>query len=318
MNSISIFRISQLLLCFYVMSTINVQAQDTSHVITNDIDNFWKAFDSIQTISVKQQQVAVMKALYIDNGTDGLRTFMRLRNFDETRLVDVIEKYPKYWRSIRNNTLAIKPKIQSFEKYIREFKLIFPELRPATIYFTIGAIRAAGTVEDSIVLIGTEIAMGNKHTEVSEFPNARLANFFKNQDTNNIIPIVIHEYVHTQQKGEAKILLGQCIYEGACDFITELILKTPLNNSYLEYGRMHEKELMDVFKKEMLNEDFSNWLYNGTTATTMGDLGYFIGYTICKGYYRNSNNKAKAIRDIIRLDYADQPAVLQFLSLSGF
>jgi hypothetical protein len=304
-------------LCFFANTAI-VHAQNTRTVFTEDIDHFWTDFDSVRNIPEKDKQIEAMKVLYTDKGTDGLKLFMKLRKFDAARLVESINKYPKFWASIRGNTFTIKQKMPLIEKHIRDFKVIYPEMRPANIYFTITAIRAAGTVQDSVVLIGTEIAMGNKTTDVSEFTDKRLANFFNSQDSDNIIPVVIHEYVHTQQKTESKILLGQAIYEGACDFVTELTLKTTLQNSYLKYGRLHEKELKQAFKEEMLGENFDNWLYNGNTSKTMGDLGYFMGYTICQSYYKHARNKSKALRDIIHLDYSDKTAILTFLQASRY
>ena len=206
----------------------------------------------------------------------------------------------------------------AIESYIQKFRMLYPELRGAKMYFTITAIRAAGVGQDSLALIGTEIAMGDKNTDVSEFPDKRLENFFKTKSTPAIVPVAVHEYVHTQQKTEGKILLGEAIYEGACDFITELVLKKKLMNSYLIYGRKNEKALKLQFKKEMLSEDYSNWLYNGATSKTMGDLGYFMGYAICRAYYRHSADKREAIKNIIGLNYADQSAVMQFLTESKY
>ncbi|PSL45432.1 putative Zn-dependent protease DUF2268 [Chitinophaga niastensis] len=303
---------------YFLTSSYVVNGQNAPNVLTTDIDNFWIAFDSIQTIKEKDKQIELMKSLYTDKGTYGLKKFMELRKFDATKLVESINKYPKFWGSIRGNTLKIKPKIPAIETYIKEFNILYPDFRAAKIVFTISAIRAAGTTKDSLVLIGSEIAMGNKNTDVSEFPDKRLENFFKSQSSDNIIPIVIHEYVHTQQKADGKILLGQAIFEGACDFIAELVLKEPLTHSYLKYGRKHEKKLKQQFKKEMLGEDYSNWLYNGAGSKTMGDLGYFMGYAICRSYYRHADNKSRAIKDIIGLNYSDQPAIMQFLAESKY
>lgn len=300
---------------YFTISPFIVRGQN---VFTTDIDNFWIAFDSVQTIKEKDKQIELMKSLYTDKGTYGLKKFMELRKFDAVKLVESINKYPKFWSSIRDNTLKIKQKIPAIETHIQEFNILYPDFRAAKIYFTISSIRAAGTTIDSLVLIGSEIAMGNKNTDVSEFPDKRLENFFKTQSSDNIIPIVIHEYVHTQQKAEGKTLLGQAIYEGTCDFIAELVLKQPLTNSYLIYGRKNEKTLKQQFQKEMLGEDYSNWLYNGSTSKTMGDLGYFMGYTICKSYYRQANNKNKAIKDIITLNYSDQSTIIQFLKESKY
>lgn len=315
LNNIPVYCIVFLLMLAW---SVRVQAQDNPRVFTSDVDNFWTAFDSVQTVKDTTRQIAFMQSLYIDKGTEGLKLFMKLRRFDAARLVTVINKYPKFWASIRENTLKIKPRIPAIETHLREFKVLYPDLRPAKLYFTITAVRVAGTVQDSLAMIGTEIATGNKNTDVSEFPDRRLANFFQTQSTDNIIPVVVHEYVHTQQRSEAKILLGQALSEGACDFITELILKEPLMNSYLQYGRKNEKELKAAFKKEMLGEDFSNWLYNGSTTKTMGDLGYFMGYAVCKSYYQHAKNKSQAIKDIITLNYGDQAVVMAFLAKSRY
>ena len=305
-------------LIYSLTSSIIVYAQNKPNVFTSDIDNFWIAFDSLQTTKEKNTQIEVMQSIYIDKATYGLKMFMELRKFDASKLAESINKYPKFWKSIRGNTLKVKQVIPAIEIYIQKLNILYPDLRGAKFFFTISAIRAAGVAKDSLVLIGSEIALGDKNTDVSEFPDKRLENFFKSKNTSNIIPVAIHEYVHTQQTTEGKILLGQAIYEGSCDFITELVLKKLLTNSYLKYGRKNEKMLKRQFKKEMLAEDYSNWLYNGASSKTMGDLGYFMGYAICKAYYRHSNNKSAAIKNIIGLNYSDQSAIMQFLAESKY
>jgi hypothetical protein len=171
---------------------------------------------------------------------------------------------------------------------------------------------------NDMVLIGSEIATGNASTDVSEFTNKWLEGVFKNQEANNIIPLNIHEYVHTQQKGNPHNLLGQAIKEGACDFITELVIGKLMQNNYIVYGREHEAELKDRFKLEMFTDAYSNWLYNGSNAKTVADLGYFMGYTICKSYYNNTTDKKKAIKEIIELNFSDSSAVENFLKRSNY
>jgi len=305
------------LLCSLFCS-ITSFAQKKGNIFTSDIDHFWTAFDSVQTIKEKDKQVEIIQSVYIDKGTAGLKEFMQLRNFNAEKLVDAINKYPLFWKSIRKNTLTILPKIPAIEPYLVKFKKLYPDMRPAKVYFTISSVRAAGVTQDSVIMIASELATGDQHADVSEFPDKRIPNYFKPKDSVDIIPIVIHEYVHVQQKTESKVLLGQVIYEGACDFITELVMNKQLNLSYLIYGRKHEQELKEQFKKEMFGEDFSNWLYNGTTTKTMGDLGYFMGYTICKSYYRHARNKQMAIKHIITLNYADTDVMKKFLDESQY
>ncbi|KAB7530405.1 hypothetical protein F8C76_02540 [Flagellimonas olearia] len=299
--------------------TLTLYGQENKQqVFTTDIDNFWKAYDTVQTINDRQRQIDLMQTLYIDKGTKGLEVFMTLRNFGAERLVNTVNEYPEFWKSIRPNTFLVKSKETEINSSLKKFRKLYPGLQPAQIYFTISAIRSGGTVKDSIVMIGSEIATGNAATNVSEFPDKRLETFFKTQKEDYIVPIAIHEYVHTQQKSEGKILLGQALCEGACDFITELVLETDLQNAYILYGKKHEKQLKEQFKEEMYSEDFSNWLYNGATTETVGDLGYFMGYAICKAYYDSTENKENAIAEIIELDYADTNKIKAFLRQSKY
>jgi hypothetical protein len=129
--------------------------------------------------------------------------------------------------------------------------------------------------------------------------------------------VAVHETVHTQQKGVPNTLLGQCIKEGSCDFITELILETNLTNPYMLYGKQNEQKVKEQFKADMYTPRINKWLYNGTTEA-VGDLGYFMGAVICRSYYNNAKNKAEAIKQIIELNYSDAAAVDSFLTASGY
>ncbi|MGS2764435.1 gliding motility protein GldB-related protein [Sinomicrobium sp. M5D2P9] len=307
-----------LLLFITIFSTCLVNGQTPNGgVYTSDIENFWLAYDSIRKTPGEREQLSIMKEVYIRKATAGLEAFMTLRNFDEKDLVSVINKYPEFWKSIRSNTLIVKDKETEISRFVTKFKQLYPKFREASIYFCITAIRSGGTTRDSLVLIGTEIATGNAATNVSEFPDKRLENFFKTQQSDNIVPVVIHEYVHTQQKTEGKNLLGQSIYEGACEFITELVLGKELQHIFLTYGRENEDSLKVRFKKEMFSENFESWLYNGSSAK-VGDLGYFMGYAICKAYYKQAKDKNKAIAEIITLNYADNKAIKGFLKKSKY
>ena len=92
----------------------------------------------------------------------------------------------------------------------------------------------------------------------------------------------------------------------------------PMSNNYIVYGRKHEQELKEHFRKEMFTAFYSNWLYNGASAKTVADLGYFMGYAICKAYYQRASDKKKAIRQIIELDYSNEREVEKFLKRSGY
>jgi hypothetical protein len=287
-------------------------------VFTQDIDNFWTAFDSIRTTNDSLKQIDFIQTLYIDKGSEGLKAFMVARRYSAPLYVQLINKYPKFWNSIRPNTLAVKEQTDKIERSIKTLKALYPQLKNAKMYFTIGGLRSGGTVKDSMVLIGAEIATGDSTTDVSEFPSKWLAGVFKDQSADNLVSLNVHEYIHTQQNGESNNLLAQSITEGSCDFIAQLVLGKPLERNYIAYGLKHEEELKEAFKQEMFSNAYNKWLYNGGSSKTVADLGYFMGYEICKSYYNNSVNKKQAIRNIIELNYSDTTAVENFLKKSGY
>jgi hypothetical protein len=287
-------------------------------VFTDDVDRFWTAFDSVRSTPDPARQLAYMQKLYVAKGSEGLRAFMKARDYSAEQWVALIGKYPRFWTSIRPSTLAVKAKTTEIERSVGRLRKLYPALKDSKIYFTVGGLRSGGTVEGNLVLIGTEIATGDARTDVSEFPDKWLATVFQSQSLGNVVAVNVHEYVHTQQISEGTTLLSRALREGACDFITELTMRQPLQTAYLRYGAAHEAELRSRFQQQMRGTDQSDWLYNGANATTVADLGYFMGYAIHKAYYQQAQNKRQAVRDIIELDYASPVAVEAFLSKSGY
>jgi len=287
-------------------------------VFTDDIDNFWMAYDSIKATPDSTKQWRLINSLYIDKGSEGLKAFMKARTYSAELWIKQIKVYPKFWNSIRSNTLSVKSKAREIDSSIVIFKKLYPGLKDAKIYFTIGGLRSGGTIAGNLVLIGTEIAAGNASTDVSEFPDKWLEGVFREQDLEHIVDLNIHEYVHTQQKGEGSDLLTQSIAEGSSDFIAELVTGRPVRSNYITYGKEHEGELKEKFKLDMFTTAYGNWLYNGSYAKTVADLGYFMGYQICRSYYTQTKNKSAAIQRIIELDYSDSNAAETFLKESNY
>ncbi len=304
--------------CLLILLISLGQLSAQQKVFTQDIDNFWTAYDSIRITNDSSAQIHFIQTLYIDKGTPGLKAFMIARKYSAELYVRLINKYPKFWNSIRQNTLSVKSKVTEIEKSIERLKVLYPELKNAKMYFTIGGLRSGGTTKDSMVLVGAEIATGNSTTDVSEFTGKWLAGVFKDQSSDNLISLNVHEYIHTQQNGESNNLLAQAIMEGSCDFIAELVIGKTLQRNYINYGKQHVQELKESFKQDMFGNAFSRWLYNGSDTKTVADLGYFMGYEICKSYYENASDKKKAIKNIIELNYSDSTAVETFLGQSKF
>jgi len=309
-------RFSFFMLCILLPFIIQAQKSQTSQVFTSDIDRFWAAYDQAKTTSDTSIQRQLIQRLYIDKGSEGLHAFMKARDYDARMWVELINKYPRFWPSVRKNTLQVKTQAAAIVKNINYFKKLYPEMRPAKMYFTIGGLKSGGTISDNMVLVGAEIATADNNTDASELSDW-LKDVFKGQQGSNLVSVNVHEYVHTQQKEGGNSLLAHSIREGSADFISELVTGKILNTAYATYGKQHEMSLKESFKIEMFGAELSKWLYNGSESK-QADLGYFMGYSICKSYYQNQVDKTLAIKNIMELDYKDTAQVHTFLAKSKY
>jgi len=303
---------------FLLLAFSSAFSQKPSKIFTSDIDHFWVAYDSIQTTDSFSKKLDLIKRFYTGKATKGLKAFMNARGYNDSLYVKNIENYPKFWNSIRSNTLTIKTKTDELERSVARLKEIYPELKDAEMYFTIGGLNSGGTVSENTVLVGAEIATGSPSTDVSEFQDEWLKGVFAKQSLDNIVSLNIHEYIHTQQTGDRRRVLNQSVKEGSCDLIAELVMNRPLERTYLYYGAAHAAQVKDLFRKEMFTGNFSNWLYNGRDKGESADLGYYVGYEISKLYYQNAKDKKQAVKDIIELNYNSDKAVENFLTQSKF
>ena len=261
------------------------------------------------------KQIKYIQTLYVDKASQGLKDFMSARNYTPDMWAREFKKYPKFWKSVRPKTLQVISKKNEINKVMQKFRQLYPPFKQPEIYFTIGGLRSGGTTSNGKILVGTELAAADSNVDGSE-----LNGLLKKEDPG-IIQLIAHESVHTQQTDDSEnlFLLSKCLREGSCDFIAELLIGALYTSPYLSYGRAHEQEIFERFKKDMYTTNASNWLYNsGSAPTGQGDLGYFMGYVICKYYYSNAKDKTKALADIISIDYTGNEASQKFYEKTGY
>lgn len=107
----------------------------------------------------------------------------------------------------------------------------------------------------------------------------------------------------------SETLLGKVIREGVCDYLVELTS----DKKTLSSGRLKTiaylddptklKFILSEFKRDMYSKNLSNWMYNGGAIKDRpSDLGYALGYKICKSYYERSKDKKAAIFELLNTD----------------
>lgn len=292
-------------------------ANELSYTIeTRDIDNFWIAYDSLVTST---DSARTFQELYLDKASPFFKEFLRVRNFRAKEYVRLTRNMPEFWKTIRPLTEDIQNRKSELQPAFSKLRELYPAFKQPDVCFAIGPLRTGGTVTNGLILIGAEIEAANQSVNLSEFEKGNFMGTVLLYKTGDIISLVMHEAVHTQQVAsdtEDTSLLKEAIEEGAADFIASLILnRVTISKAIYGYGVEHERALWKEFYVDVkAGKTISNtdWMYNYKSSRP-ADLGYFIGYRICESYYSNALDKKQAIEDIILMANAQE-----FLKKSGY
>lgn len=276
---------------------------EKAQFVTDDIHRFWKAYDLYLKDTLNAY--SIFKSNYFDKATVGMNDYMGLKVGSIKQFVKHIETHPKLYGSIRNNTLKVDDYKAKFLQSFKSLKSIYPKAEFPDVYFLVGALTSGGTVSESGLLIGVNQVCKDETTNLEElnFGQKLLINELK-----KLPNLIAHELIHFQQKENLKdtITLGYAINEGMADFIGELISGKTANPKLIEWVKGKEQKVWERFKQDMYFNRYSNWIgnYKNASADNFPDLGYWIGYVICKSYYENCKDKKQAIYDMFHIkDY---------------
>jgi hypothetical protein len=129
----------------------------------------------------------------------------------------------------------------------------------------------------------------------------------------------VHEYVHTQQKPVVNNLLSYVLQEGIAEFVSVKALGIPSSAPAVEFGKQN-----DAVKTKFENELFygynrNEWLWSDdSNEFNVRDLGYYIGYQIAEMNYNQATDKQAAIKEMIELDYTNEPQIEDFVDRTHF
>jgi hypothetical protein len=304
-----------------VCTITSYSQKDEPLIITEDIDHFWTAFDKIIAAKDSIQQYIYINS-YIENGSLGLKKIMIARRYSPKSYIDAINNYPQFWHSIRQNTLKSKRIGKDLEAGIGKLRQVYPELKPAKIYFTIGAFKTPGTILEGSVLIGSEMALGDANVITTEFPPSLdfFKNYLKGNPISEIVFLNLHEYIHIQQNTDGGYdLLSQSLFEGIAEFIPVVALGKKSPTPAVSYGKANDQQIKEAFSKEMFAPWHYNWLYNNLeNQFKVRDLGYYVGYAIAEKYYTESENKKEAVKILIGLDYNTPHSIENFVDQTKY
>lgn len=295
-----------LLFLLLVLSGFECMAQSSDvPLITSDIDNFWRAYDASQPGSRRD----AFQTLYFDVGSPGLKDFVSSRIGSATNLANTVDGLPKFYESVRKNTLQVESKRELIQQYFSRLQGLYPDARIPPVYFLIGRLSSGGTLGQAGLYIGTEVFSLGPDVDVSEL-QARNPSFLRAMGTIDKLPlIVVHESIHAQIKQTSKPdlpnLLIYALLEGSADYLTSLVAGRTINDYKLDWIESRRNDLFQRFAQDVLEtpSDLDKWFYNygSVTGDTPADLGYWIGEEICRDYFNRAKDKQAAINNIATL-----------------
>ncbi|MBC6993430.1 Ig-like domain-containing protein [Neolewinella lacunae] len=279
--------------------------------VATDVVHFWEAYDKITATPDTVQQLALLQQYYLAKATPGLVALQEARNYTPTEYLHAINDYPEFWRSVRSNTTAVQASYPAIEAALDRLRQLYPALRPVPIYFAVGVFRTNGTATKDMVMIGSELALADDATVITELPAWRQPFFREYEPLKNIALLCTHEYVHTQQNELVENLLSMCLYEGIAEFVSCTATGMPSNSPAIAIGKARQEEVVRQFVKDLfLMSNNYDWMWGeNRNALKTRDLGYYIGYEIAERHYQAAKDPQRAIRELIELDFHDEAAV---------
>ncbi|HAD14123.1 MAG TPA: hypothetical protein DCF33_16995 [Saprospirales bacterium] len=288
--------------------------------VDEDLSRFWIAYDSIVATSDTLAQARLLDQLFMAPATKGLKSLQEVRRYTPESYLHAIRSYPAFWKSIRHNSQHLESVKAEISRDVAQLKQYYPALKPATIYFLMGVFRTNGTTQADRVLLGAEMALTDASANTHELPE-HLQNYYRlYRPLEQVGLLCTHEYIHIQQKQPQDNLLCYTLHEGIAEFISCHATGKPTSLPNFPFGfkeesRIKAQYIQDLYLPGVLN----NWMW-GTNTNELGerDLGYFVGYRIAEAYLAKAKNKAKAIRELIELDYTNDKAVERIVDGSGY
>lgn len=254
---------------------------DSANIVTADIGNFWKAFDLLQHKTTTDDSLQVIRSVFIDNASEGLKQYLRAANCDERQYLQTIRKRKSDYLAVRNQTEAIASKKQQLIHYLHRFKQLYPQLKIPAICFTIGKFEVGGTQFENTLFIGCE-----KDLQLGV----------------DIIAQAIHELAHFQQLDQnTSTNLESVMIEGGAEFICYQVTGKRTIYKTWAYGIANEQSLWNEFKPKQDSAADMKWFLDVAANNRPGSLGYFIGFRICEAYLKNHRDKKPALKDLVEM-----------------
>ena len=304
-----------ILFAFLFLPGLLAAQKNNFSIITQDVDHFWEAFDSLKT---GKDTAQLFQSLVIDRASDEFKVFIKKWKIKASDYAYQVRRYPAFYKTIREHSYQLIHSQDSIRSVVKRFRDIYPGFKQADICIAFGNFNTGGNIEiessRNLVYIGLEYHGLDSNTAIHELSISTKdyvsrSNFFRT---------IIHELVHVQQRTHGKktitaldgnLLAHRIVSEGIPDFISQLIVEKGNHGNYFTYGVQHENDLRLKLKNELWETGSGNW-FGGNDKLFINmprDLGYFMGSRIAKSFY-----------DINQLQNGNLSSLIEIMNLEKF
>lgn len=257
---------------------------------------------------------------YLQGATASLVAYMKANGVTAAKFEQAIAERPKFYRSLP----GLRNRIRPYEPAILRAMSRVRELAPATphvpVFFFVGTAGPGATVKEVTVeggeqglgiLVPSEMVSLTRAADMSEFGGGSCGR----GDVSALPQLVAHEYAHVAQVQLQGLERYRSIYrdagrnthlafavrEGAADFL-----------AYLASGQLRERHHYMLANESSLWRAFVDDLDQPVTSATgwfstpggvrcdrPAQLGYAIGWAICRRYYQASTDNQRGLAEIL-------------------
>jgi hypothetical protein len=282
--------------------SVKTSNPDSLRFNTQDITNFWSAYDQLAKAKSHTDSVQIIDMYYLGKASKGLEQYRELSGSNAESFLDVIRKHPNLLQSIRANTLAISRQKETVVKGARKLKALYPSSIFPELFFCVGKFEVAGSRAKDILYIGAELTCLAKDSPRDELTNPYIKAAAGTVD--KLDAVCLHEIAHYQQKLDPKTNIELALVEGGAEFITHYLSgESTMQSVFDQMNPALEKAIQAEFAPQANKPIDAKWFLalGDEKLKRPGMLGYVIGFRICERYLKQAKDKQAALRNIITL-----------------
>ncbi|MEM6993100.1 MAG: hypothetical protein AAF721_21485 [Myxococcota bacterium] len=282
--------------------------------VFDDIDRFEDALDAIESGTPPTEAIE----RYLEAGSPGLRTWMRIYGSDPERFGKIVAQRPKYFRGVVAKRAAFEaatPDIAcGYDALQRLAPGAFDDQLPTYLFVT--ALGGGGSVRKPGVLLGVDYFALGDDLDPAEFPEGIIPDGrLSLVRPEALAHTAVHEMVHHVQRDRQGLMryasmytvrtratmLAYAIREGGADFLATLATgDEPDRNTF---ARASERALWTEFSATLGDhpDDHPGWFSGRSPQHPRWpfQIGYAMGFLIVEEFYRASADKPAALETIL-------------------